>query len=230
MNKKSEPKHDHKKTEQKSEHKAPIVHKRLFSRKDRNEKNVKESLKSKKTSGPVKDTKTSQKRKDSKNILLWIGIGLLAVILIVALIMLFWPNKQQPTSDNQTINTVAATVNGEAIYLQDVQEQYNNLNPVLQQLYSVESLLNKSIDDLLLFQESKKAGISITKETIQKELEAVVTENGLTENQLEEALAKQGMTVDDLKETIEKSMSIRELLNRTILQNITITENQRRIS
>lgn len=222
-------KEEHKKSDIKHEHKAehkPAVHKKIFSKKDKPETKVTESPKPKKSARPIKDGKSRNDKKDSKNILLWIGIGLLAVILIVVLVMLLRPNQQQPPTDNQTTNTVAATVNGEAIYLQDITNQYNNLNPVYQQIYTIESLLNKSIDDLLLFQESKKEGISVSQDTIQKELDAVMTENGLTDEQLKEALARQGMTIESLKGTIEKSISIRELLNKTILQNITVTDTQ----
>jgi len=221
-------KEEHKKPEPKKvEHKTNVVHNRPAPKKETHETKVQEPVKTKKFVKPAKENRTRERReKKGSNILLWIGIGVLALILIGALVMLFWPDRMQPKNDNQTTNTVAATVNGEAIYLQEITTQYANLNPVLQQLYTIDSLLNKSIDDLLLYQESKKEGITIPADTIQKELQAVMEQNSITEKQLEEALSKQGMTLDDAKKVIEKNLGIRELLNKTILQDIKITESQ----
>jgi len=68
-----------------------------------------------------KDKTHKKKFRFSKNTLLWVGIGVLAAILVIALVFIFLPGRQkQPVIINETSNIVAATVNGENIYLQDV--------------------------------------------------------------------------------------------------------------
>jgi foldase protein PrsA len=195
-----------------------IVHKKTFLKK------VKPVEKPKHKTKIIKKIEKSEKKngKSSRNsILLWIGIGLLAVILIVALILLIIPDKK-PVTDSTTVNTVAATVNGEAIYIKDVMTQYNNLNPALQQVYTVETILNKSVDDLLLYQKARDEGISIKDNVIQKEINVLMEQNGVDETQFIEALSQQGMTLDDAKNIIRKNMAIRQLLNDTILHNIIV--------
>jgi parvulin-like peptidyl-prolyl isomerase len=169
------------------------------------------------------------KSKSKKNILIWMGIGLLALILIIALII-FGPsllsNKESSVAKNETTNTVAATVNGETIYLQTVLEEYNKLNPVLKSMYSVESILNKSIDEILLSQEAKNNGIVVKDEDIKAEISAIKVQNSLDDNALEDALKQQNMTLKELEVTIEKSLAIRTLLNNTILKNIVVNDDQ----
>jgi len=173
-----------------------------------------------------KEHKNKEKFKISKNALMWIGIGVLAVILIVALIFILAPGKSVQPTKNQTTNTIAATVNGEPVYLQDVMTEYNNLNPVVKSVYSVESILNKSIDDLLLYQEAKSRDIQVKAEEVQAEIDAIKIQNKLTDTAFESALAQQGLTLDSVKTIIEKNIMIRKLLNVTVLNNITVTEDQ----
>jgi len=161
--------------------------------------------------------------------LMWVGIGVLAVILIAAL-AIFGPTllslNQSSVAKNETKNTVAATVNGETIYLQSVLSEYNKLNPALKTVYSVESILNKSIDELLLSQEAKSRGIVIKSEDVQREIDAIKIQNQLTDTELETALKQQNMTLKDLESTIEKNLKIRALLNETILKDLVITKEQ----
>ncbi|MGV8171741.1 MAG: peptidylprolyl isomerase [Candidatus Woesearchaeota archaeon] len=242
-NKKPEPKPEQKKII----HKASVAIKNILPKRQKQEKKImKTNPTPKKTTKPAKESSHKENRDKSKkhfkSTLLWIGIGILAAILVISIILVISP-KQQSTSDkfnifnifsgknkqdtiNQTNNSVAATVNGEAIYLQDITQQYNNLNPLYQQMYTIESLLNKSIDDLLLYQEAKNSGIKIDPNIIQNELDSVMIQNEMTVTELEQALEKQGMTIDDAKKLIEKNLMIRELLNNTILQNITITDTE----
>ena len=101
----------------------------------------------------MKNHKEHQKKSSSnKNMFMWIGIGVLAIILVVALIVIFTPKKMAPVPTNLTSNSIAATVNGDPIYLQDVKKEYDALDPTIKSVYTVESILNKSIDDLLLYQ------------------------------------------------------------------------------
>ncbi len=171
-----------------------------------------------------KDKKT--KFKLTKNTLIWISIGVLAAILVIALILILMPKSQPPAPSNETVKGVAATVNGEPIYLQDVLKEYNSINPLVRSMYSVESVLNKTIDDTLLYQEAKTQGYKATPDEIQAELDAIKTQNQLTDAELENALTQQGLTLDAAKTMIEKNLMVRKFLNATVLKDITVTEGQ----
>jgi parvulin-like peptidyl-prolyl isomerase len=200
-------------------HKEPIRHVKKIAQK-------KAALKIVKNNG---DDSMSKKKnpKSSHKMWLWIGVAVVAVILVVALYFIFTPKSGgNPVVTNQTTNAVAATVNGEPIYLQSITDEYNNLNPTVKGLYSIESLLNKSIDELLMSQEAKRLEIQVTADDIQKEIDAIKLQNQLTDATLVQALAQQGMDINTLKTTIEKNLIIRKLLNQTILSNLTVTSTQ----
>ncbi len=199
--------------------------KKIFSiKKSSKEEKMAESKSNKKDKKNKKDNK--KKFKFTKNTMLWIGIGVLAAILVIAAILILTSKNNTPISGNETVKGVAATVNGEPIYLQDVLKEYNSINPLVKSQYSVESVLNKSIDDLLLYQEAKNRGITVTSVEVQSELDAIKTQNQLTDIQLEKALTDQGLTLESAELMIEKNLMVRKLLNATILKDIIITENQ----
>jgi len=231
-------------TPKKTEHKPKFITKPVIIKpepkiiKPEPKKIIKEKPKAKKifsVKKPSKEEKMTEhkehnkdhkkKFKFTKNTLLWIGIGVLAAILIIALILILLPGKTQPTTGNETSNSVAATVNGEPIYLQDVLREYNSINPMIKSMYSVESVLNKSIDDLLLYQEAKNLGFTVKPEEVQSEIDAIKAQNNLTDATLVKALEQQNLTLDDAKLVIEKNLMITRMLNETVLQNITVTED-----
>jgi parvulin-like peptidyl-prolyl isomerase len=218
----TEHKHNHK--EDKSAHqKKPEIKKEEKI----DAKKPKEVITMKKAKQSKVDENREHKRKSklTKNVLIWIGIVMLAAILVTAIILLVSPKNKVITEGNQTIKSVAATVNGEAIYLQDIQTQYDSLNPMIKQMYTLESILNKSIDDILLKQEAKNMGITVNEKEVQTEIDAVKEQNKLTDEQFEQALTQQGMTLKGVEDMIRDNILIKKFLNSTILNNLTITEN-----
>ena len=174
----------------------------------------------------MKNHKEHQKKSQSnKNMFMWIGIGVLAIILVVALIFILTPKKIAPIPTNLTSNSVAATVNGDPIYLSDVKKEYDALDPTLKPMYTLDSILNKSIDDLLLYQEAKNEDIQVTDAEVQAELDNLKIQNQLTDATLQAALAQQGLTLDSAKVLIQKNLLIRKLLNATVLKNITVADS-----
>ena len=225
----SKAEHNHIKPEVKKQEQKKL---QIESKKNIKETKTKKTFSLRKTSKEEKmandkEHKEHKKKfKFTKNTLLWIGIGLLAAIIIIAVVLIVLPGKPQPVASNETSRSVAATVNGEPIYLQDVLRDYNNINPMVKSSYSVESVLNKSIDDILLYQEAKNQGIVISQVTIQSEIDTLKTQNNLTDADLAKALQSQGLTLDDAKTLIEKNLMVRKMLDDSVLQNITVTDAQ----
>ncbi len=122
--------------------------------------------------------------------------------------------------------TLAATVNVDPLYLQDLMAEYNRLDSTLQKMYGIESLMNKTIDEMLLAQEAKKKGIKVSKDEIEIDFEKVKLQNRVDDEGLKTLLSAQGMNVDDLKDYIERQLLIRGVLNKTIFNGISITSEQ----
>jgi parvulin-like peptidyl-prolyl isomerase len=187
---------------------------------------IKKSAYAPKKIGDDNMSKKHKSKNDNKNtnkLWLWIGIGVLVLILVAALVFVLLNKAKPPVVPvNETAKDVAATVNGEPVYLQDVIRDYNNMNPMIQSLYSVPLLVNKTIDELLLMQHAKALGLSIPKEEVQVEIDNIKAQNKMTDADLQTALTQQGMTLESLRAVIEKNLLIRELLNKTVISNITV--------
>ncbi|HYD03118.1 MAG TPA: peptidylprolyl isomerase [Alphaproteobacteria bacterium] len=191
---------------------------------------IKKMEKSASKNGNGKNHKNGKSKSENglstKSLLIWIGIGVLALILVVALILVTKNNSPALVNTNETNTSVAATVNGEPIYMQDVLTQYNQLNPLMQQVYGIEFILNESIKNLLLYQEAKNIGLKVESEEIEAQLDNIQKTNMMSDEELEAALKAQGLTMEDVEEIIEKELLLDKLINTTILKDITITDEE----
>lgn len=157
-----------------------------------------------------------------KSGLTWIWI-LLAVIVVAAVAFLLIKSiNLKPV--NPVTSEIAAAVNGEPIYLKSIDDQYNNMNPLMQSIYSREVILNQTIDEMLLLQEAKNQGIKATQDQVGAEITNIKEQNKLSDKDFEDILGKQNVTLKQLEEIIQKRLMIKELLNRTIFNDIKITE------
>ncbi len=170
---------------------------------------------------PEKKASPNHKRKGTKLIWLWILIAIIVIAGVSFLIIKL--SREKPV--DKTTSEIAATVNGEPIYAQDIDDQYNNMNPILQQMYTKESILNQTIDELLLIQEAKNKNIKISDSEIKEELANFKLQNGLTESDFETLLKNQNLTLKELEGLIERRLLIKDLLNETIFKNIDITDD-----
>ncbi len=90
--------------------------------------------------------------------------------------------------------------------------------------YALE-LLNKAIDQELLYQEGKKKNIQVGKETIQKEIENIQSKFPDTKTFLA-ALAFQDLTLDRLSKKIEKQLVEESLIRTDIAPKVEVSEDQ----
>jgi parvulin-like peptidyl-prolyl isomerase len=173
----------------------------------------------------VKNHRNGEKMKKTKSRMPWLWIIIIAILAIV-LVFVLMKNKTPPVSSNQTSTEIAATVNGEPIYTADINAQYDKLTPLQKGVMSKETLLNQTIDEMLLLQESKNQNIKVTGEDIKNELDNFKKQNQLSDKQLQDLLAQQNITEEQLQKLIEKKLRIRNLLNKTVLSGISITDSQ----
>jgi len=158
--------------------------------------------------------------KKHRKVLPWV---VFIIIVIAAVIMgLIFINRQAATLNKD----VAATVNGAPIKVSDIDAQYESINPLMRQMYTKEFILNQSINELLLLQESEKRSILVDDAMISSEIEAFKEQNGLDDKDLELILVKQNMTLSELKDIVKKKLAVRQLLNQSVLKDISITDAQ----
>ncbi|HIJ01189.1 TPA: hypothetical protein HA363_00925 [Candidatus Woesearchaeota archaeon] len=168
--------------------------------------------------------KPYKQKSQEKKSYIWILAILAIIVIAVVAFLLFKVNTGKPDA-KPTISEVAATVNGEPIYLADIDAQYNSLNPMLQQIYTKEQILNQTIDELLLIQEAKNQNIKASDTEIEQELRNFKQQNALTDQDFNDLLEKQNITLTQLKALISKRLQIKDLLNATIFKNINISDS-----
>lgn len=137
-----------------------------------------------------------------------IQIALLVVLLLIALIGAFYLFNNKTNADN-----VVARVNNEVITKDDLYEALVEQNG--------QAALDSLISDKIIELELKKQNITVTEESIQEEMDKIVSQYGGQEA-FEQALAAYGYTLDDIKTNIEKSLEVQKLLE----PKITITEDE----
>lgn len=163
----------------------------------------------------------TEKRKTKSSGSNWIWI-LLIIISLVVIVFLVFKMKPDLLGKKSTTNTtqdgeIAAVVNGEPIYLADINKRYDLLSPIMQQMYSKEFILNQSIDEVLLIQEANKKNIVITEEDIDDEIQQIMDDNDLNQTSLEENLKLQGITMQYLRDAYKKKLMVDELVKQITL-------------
>lgn len=89
------------------------------------------------------------------------------------------------------------------------------------------SILDQLIAAELLYQESKKSGISVGSSDIEEEFERIKMGFG-DEKTFKEVLEARGITEEDLKEDVRKGIYINSFLDKQIYEDFTITEEQKK--
>ncbi|MFA5797095.1 MAG: peptidylprolyl isomerase [Candidatus Woesearchaeota archaeon] len=177
-----------------------------------------------KHSKSVHTVEKKSKSEKKSHMWLWVVLGVIVVVgIIVLLIFLF--AKNTPVINTQE-TPVAAIVNSEPIYAKAIEQQYNNMNPAMQQLYSKEAILNQSITEKLLLQEAKKLNLQVTSDEIKADIDTIKKSNGLTDDAFQTILEQQNLTQKDVELIIFNQRMIMKLVNTTIIPQVVITEAQ----
>ncbi len=163
-----------------------------------------------------KRAKINVSKKEKVKIKLVIG-AIIGIIIICAFVL--YLNKAP--SEN-----IAATVNGEVITTQDINEQYESVPDMYRQFITKEMILNQSINELLLLQEAKKQGISVSTGELSKVIDDAIIQSGLSKEEFEKTLKEQNLTMDFMEDYYKKQLIINKLLNKTVFSKMIISSSE----
>lgn len=118
-------------------------------------------------------------------------------------------------------NDTAATVNGKAIKMEEVerglkqqaQGQAINLSPLelaAARLQILESLIQQEV----MFQKAEKEGTVPTDEEVAAELNKLKTQSGKSQEQFEKEMQASGTTEQEIRESLKKQLAINKLLEK----------------
>lgn len=135
------------------------------------------------------------------------------------------------------VEGIAAVVNNEVITYSEINEAVEsyadglpkNINPaekeaVLRQARKV--LLNKMIDNTLITQEAKRAGITVKEEEVTAQIQDMLNSRNISLRQFKEGLAKEGASYEKYRKDVKDHLMKLRLSSREVRSKITITEEE----
>ncbi|OPY84785.1 MAG: Chaperone SurA precursor [Syntrophus sp. PtaU1.Bin208] len=88
------------------------------------------------------------------------------------------------------------------------------------------TLLNRMIDTLLIEQEAKKSGITVTDEEVMSSIRTMLTNKKITLEAFQKVLVSEGATFDDYKKGVKESMVRNRLLRREVRSKIYVSDEE----
>jgi foldase protein PrsA len=156
-----------------------------------------------------------------------VAIGSAIIILLGLLIIsngTFFLFEKQETPAAEPVLLVS--VNGEPIYESQLDLQWNTLPPETKMLFSRNDVLQQLIEEELLLQEAKNAGINITDAEVETFIATELTALGITEEVFTQYLATQGITREELVGLYKQQLTIQQLFQEEIEPQINVTEEE----
>jgi hypothetical protein len=156
----------------------------------------------------------SEKKKPGINKVFVISSAIVLIILIVTGVFVYL-NK------DKLFDKVVASVNGEKIYLKDVNDRF----ALYQGAYTKEDLLNQTIIEKLLLQEAAKQNLAVTDEDFNKFLDSLLVANSMNKDQLMQELKTQGISYSEFEKSYKQRILIEKLING-IIKDISVAQQE----
>ena len=116
----------------------------------------------------------------------------------------------------QPSREVAAIVNGQNIYVDELNKEYASISPVQQESVTKSNALSFMVEREILYQEATRQGLQATADEVKQEYELYLLESNLTETQLKFQLADNQSSIYEFKATLKKQILINKLFEKMI--------------
>jgi peptidyl-prolyl cis-trans isomerase SurA len=142
------------------------------------------------------------------------------------------------SSSEAVVDRIVAIVNQEIITLSEVERWIDPLQEEIQAEDRWErrervrevcrKVLERLIEEKLIDQEVKRAGIKVTNKEVENALEEIRRQNAVNQEDLERGLAKDGLTLEALKKEIEKRIQRIKLISWAVKTESKVGEKELR--
>lgn len=121
---------------------------------------------------------------------------------------------------------VLVTVNGEPIYLEELDLQWDALPPQTKLMYTRDQLLEELIQEKMLLQEAEELGLTVSEEEVDEFINTQMVQVGITLEQLEDMFTSQGTTVQEMKGVYQKQLTVAKLFDTLLNETINATDEE----
>ena len=119
-------------------------------------------------------------------------------------------------SEPKSSREIAALVNGEKIYVDEVNEAYASLTPGQAASITKADALSFLIEREILYQEAVKQGVQAADDEVKQEYEFYLLAGNLTETQLKFQLAGSNSSIEKFRSGLKKQILINKLLDKKV--------------
>lgn len=169
-----------------------------------------------------KDKKRARREKNIQTFLV-VLIIILAIAAIFSAIQTFFPDLFGKFSLS---GELAAKVNGKPITMKQLNTEYDRLPLEYKYLVTEDVFLEQLINEMLLTEESKKQGLSVSEQEVDESIESFMQDNNVTSERLDDILKEKGLTYAELRSLIKNQLLIDKLLEQIVKDKINITTDQ----
>lgn len=115
-----------------------------------------------------------------------------------------------------TVDRVLAVVNNEIITLSDYKKQVARIDEAADPEKVNEAYLRRLIEEKLILQEAKKAGLDATEKEISLSIENFIKQIGISQQELEIRLADEGTTMSEYRQLIKENIMSLKIIDREV--------------
>ena len=164
-------------------------------------------------------------KKTNKNLL-----SILLIVVLVAVIgySIFFQGSDimNNVGDLFKSDPVAARVDGNAIRLSEVDEEYAKVPEMYKQMFTKQLILEQIISQHVLLEEASRQAIKMTRDEMDQIMNDAIVQSGMTPSQFEEVLEAQGTSMADLRKLYELSLIIDTLITQEVIALIEVTDEE----
>ncbi len=144
----------------------------------------------------------------------------ISVVICIALIVGGYFGSQWMERKN-----AAAFVNDEAITLKELDSVYDSTPIEYKVLLTKREMLDKLIENEVLYQQAQKSGIAIFGKAADESFGSFVLKNNLNDASLQKMLDEQGVTKEEAIINYARQASIQKFLDEELFKTLSVTEN-----
>tara|TARA_Y100000031_G_scaffold153731_1_gene199633 strand:- start:768 stop:2144 length:1377 start_codon:yes stop_codon:yes gene_type:complete len=164
----------------------------------------------KKTTRKVSKKRVSRKKVQKKSKAKYFGLAIIFIATFLAYIFL-------KPSEEIVNDEVVAFVNGEPIYLAELESELSKLPPQLLQTLDQKTILSQLIDKKLLLVKALETSVDVD-----ESINLILESNNITVEELITNLESQGISMEDFK----NQLRIFNYLNQTVFSDISISDEE----
>jgi thiol-disulfide isomerase/thioredoxin len=169
--------------------------------------------------------KARKKRKEFQPKSMYVILGVAFLIAIIVIIIAV--ERDDSTSPGAPpAETVAAIVNGDEIFVSEIEAQYEILPAGYKEQVTKEIVLQQTIEKVLMLQEAEKLGLEVEDAEVDAYVQQFMNQAGFDEGMIEEQLASRGLDMGDIKDLYREQLLMVKLVNTTIVPRIGVTEEE----